>query len=229
MEIDSEDKAASWQRSRWLALVELLLVAGIYVGRQHHILKVSATPYLFLLGWVSMRVRGVTWKEIGFARYRNWGTTLLLGVMSGAALEAFDLFGKQPLLTRIMGKPPDLSGFLAVRGDWKYALVAVLLIWILAAYGEELVYRGYMMNRVAEVGGGTRGAWAVSLIAISAVFGVSHYAQGLTGIIEEGTDGLILGLMYLGCRRNLAVPIVAHGVCDTIDIALLFLGKYPGI
>jgi hypothetical protein len=28
---------------------------------------------------------------------------------------------------------------------------------------------------------------------------------------------------------SLAMPIVAHGVCDTIDIALLFLGKYPGL
>jgi len=58
---------------------------------------------------------------------------------------------------------------------------------------------------------------------------LSHYQQGLTGIIEEGSDGLILGLTYLGYRRNLAVPIDAHGVCDTIDIALLFLGKYPGL
>ncbi len=48
-------------------------------------------------------------------------------------------------------------------------------------------------------------------------------------MIEEGSDGLILGLMYLGYRRNLAIPIVAHGVCDTIDVALLFLGKYPGL
>jgi hypothetical protein len=42
-------------------------------------------------------------------------------------------------------------------------------------------------------------------------------------------DGLVPGLMYLAFRRNLAIPIVAHGVCDTIDIALLFLGKYPGL
>jgi hypothetical protein len=48
-------------------------------------------------------------------------------------------------------------------------------------------------------------------------------------VIEEGSDGLILGLMYLASRRNLAIPIVADGVCDTIDIALLFLGKYPGL
>jgi membrane protease YdiL (CAAX protease family) len=105
----------------------------------------------------------------------------------------------------------------------------IALIWILAAFGEELVYRGYLMNRVADLGRGTHAAWIVSLVVISALFGFSHYQQGLTGIIEEGSDGLILGLMYLAYRRNLAIPIVAHGVCDTIDIALLFLGKYPGL
>ncbi|PYU50537.1 MAG: hypothetical protein DMG48_12925 [Acidobacteria bacterium] len=36
-------------------------------------------------------------------------------------------------------------------------------------------------------------------------------------------------LLCVDSRRNLAVPIIAHGVCDTIDIALLFLGKYPGL
>lgn len=85
------------------------------------------------------------------------------------------------------------------------------------------------MNRIADLGRGTRTAWIVSLLLISALFGFSHYHQGLTGIVEEGSDGLILGLMYLAYRRNLAIPIVTHGVCDTIDIALLFLGKYPGL
>jgi hypothetical protein len=104
----------------------------------------------------------------------------------------------------------------------------IALIWILAAFGEELVYRGYLMNRVADLGHSTRSAWIVSLFVISVLFGLSHYQQGLTGIIEEGSDGLILGLMYLAYGRNLAIPIVAHGVCDTLDIALLFMGKYPG-
>jgi membrane protease YdiL (CAAX protease family) len=69
---------------------------------------------------------------------------------------ALDLFGKQPLLTRLLGKPPDFSNFPAVRGNLKLALVMIALIWILAAFGEELVCRGYLMNRVADLGRGTR-------------------------------------------------------------------------
>jgi membrane protease YdiL (CAAX protease family) len=223
--IDGRD----WRDGRWLVLVEFALVVAIYIGRQHHVLKVSATPYLLLLAWISLRVRTVQWKQIGFTQYRTWATTLMLGISYGIGLEIFDLFGKQPLLTHLLGKPPDLSSFPAVRGNLKYALLVIALIWILAAFGEELVYRGYLMNRVADLGRGTHTAWIVSLVVISALFGFSHYQQGLTGIIEEGSDGLILGLMYLAYRRNLAIPIVAHGVCDTIDIALLFLGKYPGL
>lgn len=229
MEIEKTNESGrSWRDSRWLILVEFALIAAIYVAREHHILKVSATPELFLLGWISLRVRGMRWRQIGFAPYRTWAATSVLGIGCGVGLELFDLYGKQRLLTRLLGKPPDLSGFAAVRGHLKFALLMIVLIWILAAFGEELVYRGYLMNRMADVGRGTRTAWVVSLLVTSCIFGLTHYHQGLTGIIEEGSDGVILGLMYLACRRNLAVPIVAHGVCDTIDIILLFLGKYPG-
>jgi membrane protease YdiL (CAAX protease family) len=148
MEIESTNhRGGAWRDSRGLVLFEFALVVAVYVACHHHILKVSATPYLLLLAWISLRLRKVHWKQIGFTRYRTWATTLLLGVTCGVGLELFDLFGKQPLLTRLLGKPPDLSNFTAVKGDLRFALVMITLLWVLAAFGEELVYRGYLMNR----------------------------------------------------------------------------------
>ncbi len=64
---------------------------------------------------------------------------------------------------------------------------------------------------------------------MSIVFGYAHLYQGATGIVENTIDGLLLGLMYLRCDRKLSVPIIAHGVQDTVDFLLIFAGKYPGM
>ena|SRR5258708_4061593 len=128
-----------WRDSRWLALVEFALVVGVYVARRHHILKVSATPYLFLLAWISLRLRrahGHRWASRGIAPGRRH---LCLASPVALVSELFDLFGKQPLLSHLMGKPPDLSNFPAVRGNFKSALI---IIAPHLAFGEELVYRG---------------------------------------------------------------------------------------
>ena len=38
-----------------------------------------------------------------------------------------------------------------------------------------------------------------------------------------------LGILYLGSGGNLWVPIVAHGVTDTLDSLIIFTGHYPGM
>jgi uncharacterized protein len=220
--------AEGWRQSKWLALAEFAVVALIFAGAHFHLVPISKTPFLLLLAWVSLRVRKLRWRDVGFTRTRSWGVTLALGFIAGLILELFQLFVTQPLVARITGKQPDLSDFQALHGNVKYTLIGVALSWTLAAFGEELVWRGYLTNRVADLGNRTRFAWICSLIVVSAVFGSSHSDQGMTGQIIEGIAGFFLGLMYLRTGRNLAVPIVAHGVSDTLDMVLLFLGKYPG-
>jgi CAAX protease family protein len=220
--------SGGWRQSKWLAAAEFAMVAGIFIADRHHLIFFSKTPYLLALGWISLRVRGVPWRAVGFARDRSWARTLALGVAGGTALESFQLYVTQPLLTRVLGQGPDLSDFAMLRGKLGYALLGLALAWTLAAFGEELVWRGYLMNRLAGVLHNSSAAWAVSLVVVNVAFGCAHSNQGWTGMVEEGLAGMFLGAMYLGTRRNLAVPIVAHGVSDTIDVVLLFLGKMPG-
>jgi membrane protease YdiL (CAAX protease family) len=217
------------RNSVWLAVAEFAIVAGLfYADVQHHI-YISKTPFLFLLGWVSLRLRGIRWKDVGFAPPRSWGKALPAGIAAGVCMEALELFVTQPLLARWLGKMPDLSDFANMTGNLKVFLIYLVLVWTLGALGEEIVYRGYLMNRVAGVFRETKAAWVLSLIVVSVVFGCGHLDQGATGMMENVWDGLLLGVLYLACGRNLAVPVIAHGVGDTLDFILIYLGKYPGM
>jgi membrane protease YdiL (CAAX protease family) len=39
----------------------------------------------------------------------------------------------------------------------------------------------------------------------------------------------MLGILYLATGRNLVVPIVAHGISNSIDFTVMYLGFYPGV
>ena len=218
-----------WRQSKWLILAELVVVALIFVADARKLIPLSKTPFLLAFGWLSLRVRKIRWRDIGLRRYQSWPATLGAGVGVGLLLEVFQLFISQPVLVRALGKQPDLELFRALHGNLKWTLLALAGTWTLAAFGEEMVYRGYLMNRVADVLNRTRSAWIVSLMVVHVGFGLAHAYQGITGILDEGLAGLLLGLVYLGTKRNLAVPIIAHGIGDTIDFVLIFLGKYPGM
>lgn len=219
----------SWPQSKWLVVVELAIVATLFVADIYHHIFFSKTPYLFLLGWFSLRLRGLRWKDVGFAQPKSWRKAFLLGLAIGLAMELFELFVSQPLLTRWLGNSPDLSDFNDVVGNLKLLLLYLLLVWVLGALGEEIVYRGYLMNRVAGLFRKTGAAWIISLVVVSVVFGCGHLDQGKTGMIENIWDGLLLGLLYLACGRNLAVPVIAHAFSDSLDFLLIYLGKYPGM
>lgn len=218
-----------WRESRLLVAIEFAIVAGLFVADVYHHIFFSKTPYLFLLGWASLRLRGMRWKDVGFARPRRWRSAFTVGIVAGLCMEALELFVTQPLLARWLGKMPDLSDFANVVGNLKLTLIYLLLVWTLGALGEEIVYRGYLMNRVAGVFRDTRAAWIVSLVVVSVVFGCAHLDQGSTGMIENVWNGLLLGALYVACGRNLAVPVIAHALTDTLDFLLIYLGKYPGM
>jgi len=224
-------KARGWTNLKAAAIGELAVVGLIFAAdfyRWHHLILISKTLYLLLLAWLSLRLRGKTWRSLGWGLYRSWALTVALGVLFGLANELLELFVTQPLLVHFFHRWPDLYDLRPLVGNPKMLLVSLILTWTLVAFGEELVYRGYLMNRVADLFARTRMAWALSLILTSLLFGFSHFDQGLIGQIENVIGGFLLAIFYLACGRKLAVPIVAHGVQDTIDVVLIFLGKYPG-
>ena len=214
---------------RWAAAVEVALVVALTAGDFYEIVPISSVPFLLLMGWISLRRRGLRWRDTGFTRPPSWPRAIAVGIVAGIGMELFSTFVTVPLLTQLTGKPPDLSDFRSTVGNVRMLLFWLALNWTLAAFGEELGYRGYVMPRVADLGGRTRAAWLASLVFTSALFGWGHGGQGITGMTQETLAGLMLGGLYLATGRNLTVPIVAHGVSNTLAFVLIYLGRYPGV
>src|SRR4029453_19408995 len=216
-------------RSRILFLIEISVVATIFYLDWIGILPVSKTPYLFLLGWISLRMRGLRWKNVGLNGEQPFLKVVVLGVLVGIGMEALELFATQPLLTKLLNKGPDLEEFRRLIGNFSLLIIAIVLAWVLAAFGEEMVWRGYFTNRVADVFGRSTSAWIVAATLATLLFGLAHFPQGPTGVIENIIDGAILAALYFATGRNLWAPIIAHGIQDTVDVLLIYLGQYPGL
>jgi CAAX protease family protein len=216
-------------RGSVLLTVEILIVAAVFYLDWIGMLPVSKTPYLFLLGWISLRIRGLRWKDVGLNRDQPFLKVLVIGVLAGIGMEALELFATQPLLTKLLNKGPDLDEFRRLIGNTTLLVIAITLAWVLAAFGEETVWRGYLMNRFADIFGRSTSAWIAAAILTTFLFGLAHFPQGSTGVIENIIDGAILAGLYFATGRNLWAPIIAHGIQDTVDVLLIYLGQYPGL
>jgi uncharacterized protein len=214
-----------------MIVLDLALVALVFAGVHFRwsFIVFSRTPYLLALAWISMLLRGVRWRDLGLRSDPDWRRLIAIGMAAGFAMEALELFVTQPLLVRLTGHYPNLSQFKELVGNPLVLLAAIAGSWILAALCEELVWRGHVMNRLADLFGHNKWGWAAALLLANAAFGYAHVAQGTTGMAENFIDGALLGTLYLVSGRNLWVPIVAHGMTDTLDSLIVFFGHYPGM
>ena len=98
-------------------------------------------------------------------------------------------------------------------------------MWVFAAFGEEVLFHGYYMQRFAKLFGDTKNAWLLSGLLIAVYFGISHGYQGLSGIIGVGIGSLIFAFLYYKNRRNLLLLVLVHGIYDSIWLTLIYLDK----
>jgi membrane protease YdiL (CAAX protease family) len=192
----------------------------------HNVFRVvpNEVLVLFLVGIASVRLRGGGLAAFGLARPASWGRAAAIGL--GAAVLRI-LLGDHvvfPIAGRFWPpeKPPELAE--KISGDLLWALLALLIVWTLAAFGEEFVYRGYLLARAAQAGGGSPAAHAAAVALTSILFGYGHAYKGPAGILDSGVAGLVLGAAFQVSGRNLWACILAHGLIDTSGVAALYFG-----
>jgi len=221
--------------SRKLSIVQLLLqislFAAIVIADAYGIVPITQTIFLLPLVWLLLRLSREPWSSIGFALPDNVGRAVGFGVIAGVLMELFAIYVTTPRISEFFGVRPDYSSFKEIRGSITMLFVFLGLAWTLAAFGEEICFRGFLMNRLARFfgnAGNGKIAWIFSLVLSSIFFGWGHTEQGVSGWVQEGLSGFLLGVLFLLSKRNLTVPIVAHGVSNSLAFTLMYFGHYPG-
>src|SRR5215813_5265610 len=210
--------------SRGLSAIELSLGAFIVIG--HNVFQVVPNEVIVLsvLGLISIRVRDGNWSAMGFKRPVSWRRVLLIALAAAALRILLGQFVVEPITDLFWPKPtaPELAN--EINGNVKIALLALLLVWTFAAFGEEIAYRGYLLTRAADIGNRSATAYWIGIVFISILFGYGHYYKGTSGIVDSGIAGLILGTAYMLAGRNLWASIFAHGFIDTFGVIDAFFG-----
>ena len=225
--------------SRAFVACELLLVASCVALQWFGVIR-NPTLLILPLGWLSLWLRRSGWRAVGLRRPSlpwRFVRTLGIAIAIGVAYDAVDVFALTPLLHRLTGEPLHVEALDdSVRGNLGALALTLVVIWIFAAFFEELAHRGYLLNRVVDLFGGGRVSKAgravdvvtvVAVVLVSALFGVVHRSQGVTGILDNGVAGLLFASLYLASGRNLWLPILVHGVIDTTSVVLLYCGFVP--
>ncbi len=208
-----------------IAIVEIIIAAFV-------IILDLFIPTIVILGIaiISLLVRRESLSALGFkknAKFLKMALTILVFVVGWQLLE---LSLVMPLLNHLTGTTQDLSAFENLKGNIGELFIFLALTWTLAAFGEEIVYRGYLQARLSEIfGPGNIGLYLA--IGISSIlFGIAHTEQGIIGIVLTTLDALFFSWLKRRYDNNLWAAILAHGLSNTIGlVAFFFAGPIYGL
>jgi len=177
-----------------------------------------------LLIWFILWSRGDRPSTIGLGRPASWPRTILLalGVMVCAVVVA--QLAQQLVSPLTDGQGPDISRFDRIRGNPGVLIGNLLSVWFNSAFGEELIWRGFLLTRLAHVMGGSRRALWGSVAFSSVLFGMLHVYQGFAGVVTTGMIGLVFCVFFVLLKRNLWALIFAHGLMHLMSFTAIYFG-----
>ena len=237
--ISSNESTNKPGTTRWLKVLAEILVAflpifilgtigtilggGTFLGG-----AIIHAGYLLsiLVAWCVLRLHGTGWREIGLARPKSWLRTAFLGFGTALIVIALILVISNIILNLpgLEQAEPDISRFNPLQGNLPLLLFSVFLAWTAVAFGEEMMYRAFLINQLGELFQGKKLPKVLALSFSAIFFGLVHFYQGPIGMIITGLTGLIFGVIYLWSGRNLWVTIIAHGLVNTLSFVLVFYG-----
>lgn len=193
-----------------LGILSILVI--LFIGNNH----VVPVAGLLVLAW-AWRSR-TPWSDIGYVRPRNWIVTLVVGIVFGIF---FKLLMKA-IVMPLLGADPINATYHYLAGNTAELPRAIWTMIVVAGFGEETVFRGFMFERFGKLLGSATWAKVLTVLIVSAWFGFAHYSdQGLAGTQQATIVGLVFGTFYAITRRIWPL-IITHAAFDLTALAIIY-------
>ena len=130
-------------------------------------------------------------------------------------------------MANITGIPEgaNLTGYDYLKDNIGMLLLTLAGVYIVSSFGEEVIYRGFLITRISQIGTDSRKAITIAIILSSIIFGLIHYSWGPMGMVQTGFMGLALGICYIKLKRRLWILILAHAYMDSILMIKMYMAS----
>ncbi len=169
--------------------------------------------------------KGKPFSALGFKREKfTLKNIFVLAPLVALGLFVFYAFVVVPGMTKLTGVPIDYSSFNQLEGNLLACLIALLVVWATAGFGEEIIFRGFFMRQLVKFFGESKVSIVINIILLACFFGFMHGYQGITGQLVAGFVGALLAMIFYMRKYDLWFIIAVHGFFDTIALVCIYFG-----
>ena len=189
-----------------------------------------ANILMLIYVWIGLKLRRERWKDFGLTfksiSLRSGIKVLLLSLLVFVLALAGFIIGSI-IMANITGIPEgaNMTGYDYLKDNIGMLLLTLIGVYIVSSFGEEVIYRGFLINRISQIGADSKIGRNIAVILSSIIFGLVHYEWGPMGIVQTGFMGLVLGICYIKLKKRLWILILAHAYMDTILMVQMYLAS----
>ncbi len=114
-----------------------------------------------------------------------------------------------------------ISGILQTQSSWEL-LMNIIVICLIPALGEELIFRGLLQNRLSKFLNNPH----IAIIITSIIFSAIH--MQFQGFLPRMILGMVLGYMFY-LTGNFWIAVIAHFINNAVQVIGFYISRINGL
>ncbi|MGZ3751306.1 MAG: CPBP family intramembrane glutamic endopeptidase [Mucilaginibacter sp.] len=203
--------------------VDVIMIAFVMLFPHYGRLPIYAYPFVVLgVIWIYLNLNGESFNSIGFRFSDLKLRAFYIGGAIGLAYAAFYFWILGPFITHLGFKSANLSDFNFIRHHFiNYFFLLLLAAFLVIPY-EEIIFRGFIFNRVKAM---FRKSFLISGLITSILFALYHWQEGWGAVAGIFIFALFITWLYKVFKGNLWYLIFFHLAYDVFMLTMILLGK----